>query len=159
MSLPRATILNVIVLCLGTSWCSVARAAAQPCTLKTAEFCWDTNQLVWSPGFDDAIKRFVGPHKGEFATLQQQVLASSGDPPDRPVEMLGYTRPEAGFSRHVKHTNARSRVLFSSITTTRSAGWRCSILRRKGRKKPRLDLILGNPEDTNARDVLAAWAN
>lgn len=158
MSIPRALIFSAIALALVTSWCSVARAAAQPCTLKTAEFCRDTNQLVWSRGFDGEIKRFVGPHTGEFATLQRQVLASLGGPPDRPVEMLGYKAGGWLFSACKAHEClVKGAVLLDYDHSIR--GLAVFDFGTKGEKNPRLDLILKDPEDTKARDVLAAWAN
>ena len=158
MSIPRALIFSAIALALVTSWCSVARAAAQPCTLKTAEFCRDTNQLVWSPGFDGEIKRFVGPHTGEFATLQRQVFASLGGPPDRPVEMLGYKAGGWLFSACKAHEcPVKGALLLDYDHSIR--GLAVFDFGTKGEGNPRLDLILRDPEDTKARDVLTAWAN
>lgn len=158
MSLAKSMSLSVVALCLGTSWCSVASAAVEPCALKTAEFCRDTNQLVWSPGFDDAIKRFVGPHTGEFATLQRQALASLGGPPGRPVEMLGYKSGGWLFPACEAHDcPVKGALLLNHDHSIR--GLAVFDFGSKGEKNPRLDMILKDPEDTKARNILTAWAN
>lgn len=151
-------ILSVVAFSLETSWCSFASAASKPCTLKTAEFCRDTNQLVWSPGFDDAIKRFVGVHTGEFVALQRQALASLGGPPHRPVEMLGYKAGGWLFSACEAHyCPVKGALLLDYDHSMR--GLAVFDFGSKGEKNPRLDLILRDPGDTKAQNILTAWAN
>lgn len=144
---------------IGLLWGGVSLAAVtQPCTLKTAEFCRNTNELVWSKGFTAAVRQFVGVHKGEFSTLERQVLASLGGPPDNPVEML--TNDSGGwlFSACQDHACMNKGALLLDHDHT-IRGIAVFDFGPKGERNPRLDLILKDPGDTKAQNILTAWAN
>jgi len=145
-------ILTIGFLCLGTQV-----QAATTCSLATAEFCRDTNQLVWSHGFADAIKRFVGKQKGEIAHLDSNILSALGGPPDPPVSMLGYHSGGWLFSACVAHEcSIKGALLLDWDHKIR--GVAVFDFSRPETMNPRLDLVLKDTRDDAAQKLLVAWA-
>jgi hypothetical protein len=61
---------------------------SQWCALNRLQTCRDTNQLIWAPAFDRAVRRFLGGRRGDYLyrgrTVADQALAVLGGPPDPP---------------------------------------------------------------------------
>lgn len=67
-------------------------AAAQPpsgaCSLSQPSRCGSTNELVWSRGFEPALRSFAGAARGNYlaanTSLAEQLHLALGGPPDEP---------------------------------------------------------------------------
>lgn len=89
-----------------------ALAALQPgagpspagCSLSRPAMCRDTNQLVWSPGFEPALRRFAGTVRGSYispgATLADQLRLALGGPPEEPRRLADGSRLFAACRAH-----------------------------------------------------------
>ena len=61
------------------------------CALTALDACANTNQLVWTPGFDAAVNRFFGKARADYfyadGRLATQAIQALGGPPDEPKRL------------------------------------------------------------------------
>lgn len=72
---------------------SATIAATPRCSVKHPDRCRNTNQLVWSPGFDRAVRAFAGQSRTEHlydgSLLNREMVEVLGGPPHDPVKWNG----------------------------------------------------------------------
>src|SRR3954451_21130346 len=63
------------------------------CSIKHPEHCRNTNQLVWSAGFDRALRAFSGRARTEHlyngSPIDREMIEVLGGPPNKPVRWNG----------------------------------------------------------------------
>lgn len=66
-------------------------AAATPCSMAAPAACATTNQLMWAPGTEAALKGFFGTARGDYlmpnALLWKQAREALGGPPEAPLRL------------------------------------------------------------------------
>jgi len=138
----------------------VASQAASACGLAAPEHCRNTNELAWSPGFQRAVRRFVGRGGGGFNGDKDagvSVARALGGPPDDPMRL-----PDGGwlFSACEAHDcPIKGALLMAPDHRIRAAAlfdFGCDA--GPCANQPRLDLFLRDTGDDDAKSILKAWA-
>jgi hypothetical protein len=66
-------------------------AAATPCSMAQPAACATTNELMWAPGTEAALKGFFGTARGDYlmpnAPLWKQAREALGGPPEAPLRL------------------------------------------------------------------------
>jgi hypothetical protein len=66
-------------------------AAAAPCSMAQPVACRTTNELMWAPGTETALKGFFGTARGDYlmpnALVWKQAREALGGPPEAPLRL------------------------------------------------------------------------
>jgi hypothetical protein len=155
--IPRLAWALISVLVL---YVPVASQAAPACGLSAPEHCLNTNELAWSPGFQEAVRRFVGRGVGGLNGNKNagvSVARALGGPPDDPLRL-----PDGGwlFSACEAHDcpikgalvlDPDHRIRAAALFDFGCDAGPCA-------NEPRLDLFLRDTGDHDATSILKAWA-
>ncbi len=149
----------IVIACI-TLGDPVTTWATPACGLVAPESCRNTNELAWSPGFQGAVRRFVGRGVGGFNGGKDagvSVARALGGPPDDPVRL-----PHGGwlFSACEAHDcPIKGALLLAPNHRLRAAAlfdFGCDA--GPCENEPRLDLFLRDTGDDDAKILLKAWA-
>ncbi len=141
-------------------WPPGAARSAAVCSLTAPERCRDTNALAWSPGFQAAVRRFVGSGVGDFNGDKDaglSVARALGGPPDDPTRT-----PDGGWL--FSACEAHDCPIKGALLLTPDHRIRAAALFDFGcdagacANEPRLDLFLRNTGDNAAKSWLKDWA-
>ena len=139
--------------------------ASGDCRLDRIHRCRNTNQLVWSPGFEAAVRRFSGDAKTEHSydgsRLNRELIEALGGPPDHPIRWRGYylfaaCRAHSCDEKGAAIVSPRGRIeALAMIWYPCAQKWRvedgCSA-------KPRLTILIRRPTDSAMVRRLKQWA-